>query len=107
MEIIGNKSVIVEVEEVIKGQPKNYLRRITRSTYSDSSLKELAEALNGIRSWNENIDVNYLDKMLVPHYQKPDNLIFLTRDEKINYFKKLGYDLHQLEESYSKTPDGF
>ncbi|WP_342043809.1 Imm26 family immunity protein [Bacillus sp. OTU2372] len=105
--IIGNKSVVVAVEEVIKGQPKNYLRRITRSTYSVSSLKELAEALNGIRPWNENIDVNYFDKMLVPDYQKPDNLLFLTRVEKINYFKKMGYDLNQLEELYSKTPDWF
>ncbi|MEH7549048.1 hypothetical protein, partial [Neobacillus vireti] len=105
--IIGNKSVVVAVEAVIKGQPKNYLRRITRSTYSVSSLKELAEALNGIRPWNENIDVNYFDKMLVPDYQKPDNLLFLTRVEKINYFKKMGYDLNQLEELYSKTPDWF
>ncbi|MEY2196978.1 Imm26 family immunity protein [Neobacillus sp. BF23-41] len=105
--IIGNKSAVVQVEEVIKGQPKNYVRRITRSTYSDNSLKALAEALNGVRPWNENVDVNYFDKMLVPSYHKPDNLLFFTKDEKINHFKKMGYDLHQLEESYSKTPDWF
>ncbi|MEK4069920.1 Imm26 family immunity protein [Peribacillus sp. FSL R5-0717] len=105
--IIGNKNAIVQFEEVIKGQPKNYVRRITRKTYSDSSLKELAEALNGIRPWNENVDGNYFDKMLVPSYQKPDNLLFLTREEKINHFKKLGYDLNQLEASYTKIPDWF
>ncbi|MBT2744394.1 hypothetical protein [Bacillus sp. ISL-77] len=105
--IIGNKNAIVQVEEVIKGQPKNYVRRITRKSYSDSSLKELAEALNGIRPWNENVDANYFDKMLVTSYQKPDNLLFLTREEKINHFKKLGYDLNQLEESYTKIPDWF
>ena len=105
--IIGNKSAVLQVEEVIKGQPKNYVRRITRSTYSASSLKELAEAVNKIRPWNENVDLNYFDKMLVPSYHKPDNLLFLTREEKINHFKELGYDLNQLEESCKKMPDWF
>ena len=105
--IIGNTDVLVDIEEVVKGQPKKYKRRITRSTFPDESLRNLSEALIGIRPWNENVDEENYDKMLLPDYTKPNNLLYLTREEKINRFRKMGYDLNELEDAFNKTPDFF
>lgn len=105
--IIGSTGVVINVEEVVKGQPKKYKRRITQNTFGDDSLKNLSEALNGIRPWNENVNENEYDKMLLPDYTKPQSLLFLTREEKINRFKKMGYDLNDLEDAFNKTPDFF
>jgi hypothetical protein len=46
-------------------------------------LRNLSEALNGIRPWNENVDENDYNKMLIPDYTKPQSLLYLTREEKI------------------------
>ncbi|MDQ0971511.1 hypothetical protein QFZ31_001389 [Neobacillus niacini] len=103
--IIGSTEVRVNVEEVVKGQPKKYKRRITQSTFPDESLRNLSEAIIGIRPWNENVDEEYYDKMLLPDLTKPKSLLYLTRDEKINRFKKMGYDLNELENAFNKTPE--
>ncbi|WP_045516872.1 Imm26 family immunity protein [Neobacillus niacini] len=103
--IIGSTEVRINVEEVVKGQPKKYKRRITQSTFPDESLRNLSEAIIGIRPWNENVDEEYYDKMLLPDFTKPKSLLYLTRDEKINRFKEMGYDLNELENAFNKTPD--
>jgi hypothetical protein len=105
--IIGCTDVRVNVEEVVKGQPKKYRRRITQTTFADDSLRNLSEALNGIRPWNENVDENDYNKMLIPDYTKPQSLLYLTREEKIIQFKKMGFDLNELEDAFNKTPDFF
>jgi predicted DNA binding protein len=74
--LIGITGVVINVEEVVKGQPKKYKRRITQNTFGDDSLKNLSEALNGIRPWNENVDENEYDKMLLTDYTKPQSLYF-------------------------------
>jgi hypothetical protein len=43
--------------------------------------------------------------MLLPDLTKPKSLLYLTRDEKINRFKKMGYDLNELENAFNKTPE--